>query len=73
MVTTSIGAEGMHLKHDKSCLLADSDSDFAAAIDRLYGDEQLWHKVRAEAQKVLEQYFSPATAKKELTKILGSD
>src|SRR6202011_488154 len=41
VVTTTVGAEGMHLVHEESCPIADTAGDFAAAVIRLYNDEDL--------------------------------
>ena len=42
VVTTKIGAEGMGLIHEQHVLIADSESDFADAVVRLYSDRNLW-------------------------------
>lgn len=47
VVTTSLGALGMGLEHEKNCLVADDPAAFAAAIVRLHEDEALWERVRA--------------------------
>jgi hypothetical protein len=37
VVTTSVGAEGLELEHDRNCLVAGSATAFAAACIRLLG------------------------------------
>ncbi len=41
IVTTSIGCEGIHLKHEDSALFADEPGDFADAVVRLFNDSAL--------------------------------
>lgn len=78
VVATTLAAEGMHLEDGRDVLLADSGRDFAAAIVRLYGDEELWntlsegglenvarHFSAHAAESLLEQLLQMALAKKE--------
>ncbi len=67
VVTTHIGAEGMHLTHKKDALIADSNEEFAAAIIELYTNEQLW----IELQNNLEESLKPFS-KKILEQTLSS-
>ncbi len=70
VVTTTIGAEGMHLTNNENCLIADNAEDFAAAIIKLYHDQKLWQKLQNNATKVLEQHFSSNVAKQTLKRLL---
>jgi polysaccharide biosynthesis protein PslH len=57
IVTTSIGCESIHLKHEDSALFADQPVEFADAVLRLFKDESLRMKLTNRAyQTVLEQY-----------------
>lgn len=38
-VTTTKGVEGIDLRHNEECLIADSATDFAAAVIRLEADK----------------------------------
>jgi glycosyltransferase involved in cell wall biosynthesis len=58
IVTTSIGAEGMHLEHNKSCLVADTAKDFANAVVQLYTNQKLWETIHKNAGATYEKYFS---------------
>lgn len=62
IVTTSIGAEGMFLRNDYSCLEADTPKEFADAVVSLYHDEQTWEKIRKNARKVIANHFSLSAA-----------
>jgi GT2 family glycosyltransferase len=45
VVTTSVGAEGMALTHGENVLIADTPSEMADAIVRLYTDRDLWNRL----------------------------
>lgn len=49
-VSTSIGVEGLNVKHDRHVLVADDEAAFAAAIKRLVTDEELWERLALEGQ-----------------------
>lgn len=70
VVTTDMGAEGMFLKDDFSCLKANTAKAFAEAIVSLYTDKKLWDTIRKNAKGVLAQHFSPELARDELQKLL---
>ena len=59
VVTTSIGAEGIGLRHAEQALIADTPEDFAAAVVRLYRDKDLWTRLAESGYHHLEQHFSP--------------
>lgn len=58
VVTTSIGAEGLHVQNGESALIADTPEAFAEAVKRLYRDESLWARVAQGAAAVLGAHFS---------------
>jgi glycosyltransferase involved in cell wall biosynthesis len=45
IVSTSIGCEGIDLKHESSALFADTPEDFAASVVRLFNDQALRAKL----------------------------
>ena len=59
VVTTTVGAEGMFLRDGEEVLLADTAEDFAAAVVRLYRDEELWRRLASQAHAHVERHFSP--------------
>lgn len=59
IVTTTIGAEGMSLRDGYEALIADTPSDFAAAVVRLYEDAGLWQRLSDNAHAHVERHFSP--------------
>ncbi len=65
-VTTSIGAEGMHVEHGKHMLIADEPEMFAQQVIALHENRTLWQTIATNAQQVLEKYFSPQAARKNV-------
>jgi glycosyltransferase involved in cell wall biosynthesis len=59
LVTTTVGAEGMGLRDGEEALIADTAEGFAAAVVRLYRDEQLWRRLASNAHAHVERHFSP--------------
>jgi glycosyltransferase involved in cell wall biosynthesis len=59
LVTSTVGAEGMSLRDGEEALIADTAEEFAAAVVRLYRDEELWHRLAANAHAHVERHFSP--------------
>jgi O-antigen biosynthesis protein len=47
LVTTTVGVDGMALRHNETALIADTPQEFADAAARIYGDENLWGETRA--------------------------
>jgi GT2 family glycosyltransferase len=59
VVTTAVGAEGMHLRDGEEVLIADSARDFAATVVRLYRDAELWQRLSDNGRAHVERHFSP--------------
>jgi GT2 family glycosyltransferase len=59
LVTTTVGAEGMSLRDGEEALIADTADAFAAAVVRLYRDEELWRRLASNAHAHVERHFSP--------------
>jgi glycosyltransferase involved in cell wall biosynthesis len=54
-VSTSIGTEGMALRHGKHALVADDPASFAAAMSDLLQNETLWELLSTEGRKLIER------------------
>ena len=52
IVTTSIGAEGLELRHEENCLIADEETDFAQCCIRLLTDEGSRVKLGSGAKRL---------------------
>ena len=59
VVTTSIGAEGFGLTHGVDVMIADDPESFAAAIQQLYSQRELWQRVVDNGRLRIEKYFTP--------------
>jgi GT2 family glycosyltransferase/glycosyltransferase involved in cell wall biosynthesis len=70
VVSTSIGAEGMHLTHEKNILLADGPDQFAQQVVRLHRDRELWATLSRSSLQNIEEHFSRTTAKRHLEELL---
>jgi hypothetical protein len=70
VVATPCSVEGMYLTHRKDVLVASDADEFARAIVELHGDDTLWQTLRKGGLANIEQYFSPANAKRTLAAIL---
>ena len=62
MVASSIGAEGLHLEHERDFLLADDAASFAAATERLLRDRALWERLAHAKTDVAERHSEEAVA-----------
>jgi glycosyltransferase involved in cell wall biosynthesis len=59
VVTTSIGAEGFGLTHGLDVMIADDPESFAAAVEQLYSQKDLWERVVHYSRLRIEKYFTP--------------
>ena len=53
VITSHVGAEGIHLEHGRSALIADNDDAFAALAVQAYTTPSLWAGLRDEALAVV--------------------
>lgn len=58
VVTTTIGAEGMGLHHGENVLIADTATEFAAAVTTLYADQDLWDKLSIASREHIDRNYS---------------
>ncbi|MGD1809760.1 tetratricopeptide repeat protein [Dapis sp. BLCC M126] len=70
VITTSIGSEGMGLKHDHDVLVGDTETDFVAAIVRLYTDKYLWERLASNSQQAITPY-TPQAVEKQLVNLIN--
>ena len=57
IVSTTIGAEGIHCEHGKHILIANSPIDFAAAVIQCLEDQQLTTRLSNNAQQLIKEEF----------------
>ncbi len=58
VVSTSLGAEGLDVRHEENILLADAPADFARQIDRLIQDDKLWHRLSVQGRQLIEHRYA---------------
>jgi polysaccharide biosynthesis protein PslH len=66
IVTTTVGVEGIHLKHEDSALFADSPDSFADAVLRLFRDDQLRQTLADRAFSAARQLYNWESKGREL-------
>ena len=71
VVGTSTAVEGMFLEDGKSIFVADTPSEFAAAVAKIYLDSDIWECLSIEGIKVMEKYFSFNAARNALFDLVG--
>lgn len=72
VVSTMIGCEGMFLHDGTDVLVADTPQAFAAAVCRLYQDEDLWECLSAGGRDNVERHFSFDAAQEAVSEILAA-
>jgi GT2 family glycosyltransferase/glycosyltransferase involved in cell wall biosynthesis len=70
VVGTKCAVEGMFTQEDKDVLTADSASQFAKQVIRLYQDEKLWNTISQGGLDNVQNFFSFESAKKSIEEIL---
>lgn len=68
IVSSTIGVEGMFLKHNENVLIADNAIDFANEILKLYDNKELWLHLQSNSEESLKP-FSREILKEKLLKI----
>ncbi|MCC0175433.1 tetratricopeptide repeat protein [Waterburya agarophytonicola K14] len=70
IVSTAIGTEGMNLVSGRDALEANTASDFAEQILRLYRDENLWHQIEQNAHNAIASYY-PESIQKNIAQLMN--
>ena len=71
VVATSPSIEGMHLTPGEDVLVADTATDFADAIVRLYRDQALWETLAAGGRENISRHFSREVARSAITRLIA--
>ena len=58
VVSTRVGAEGLEVTHEQDILLADTPAEFAAMIERLVRDRDLWQRLSTAGRKLVAEHYS---------------
>jgi glycosyltransferase involved in cell wall biosynthesis len=70
-VTTSIGAEGLNVRDGEHVLIADSPTEFAAAIERLLADADLWESLAENGRRLIVGEHSRDEAQKRFMDVIS--
>jgi glycosyltransferase involved in cell wall biosynthesis len=71
VVSTSLGAEGLGLSHDKHLLIADSAQDFSRSVIRFLNDSKIRARLSSECQQKVSDNFLVQNLKLEGMSILN--
>ncbi len=73
VVATPCAVEGMHVQVGEDVLVAESAEDFAAAIERLYNDSNLWQRVSDAGRQNVAKHFSAETVTPVIRRVMGGN
>jgi glycosyltransferase involved in cell wall biosynthesis len=71
VVTTSEGISGIKVRNEIECLIADSQADFAQAIERLFTNPDLRQSLQSNAYAFISAHFSAGRQNDILREIIG--
>lgn len=71
VITTAVGAQGFGLVDGVDALLAETPEEFAAAIERLSSDDELWATLSANGRRVIERTCSTGITAAAVARLLG--
>jgi glycosyltransferase involved in cell wall biosynthesis len=72
MVSTTLGAEGLNVKHQQDLLIADTADDFAKCIIQLIQDETLAKQLKNHCYQTVNEQYSLQTLSKQAKTILDT-
>lgn len=70
VVMTPVAAEGTHARPDVDALIAATPADFAAAVVRLYYDDELWQRLSQNGQALVTKWFLVEAVQSVLVEML---
>jgi glycosyltransferase involved in cell wall biosynthesis len=73
VVSTAIGAEGIHCEHEKHILIADSEELFAEAVLKLIDSKETGELLSRNARKLVEEIYSWEAIGKGLKEVLNRE
>ncbi|MBV9183185.1 MAG: glycosyltransferase, partial [Acidobacteria bacterium] len=71
VVSTTIGAEGLPVKHDREVLIADSPEEFANSIFKVLSDKGLRRQLESSARELVVSKYSWAAVAEEFALTLS--
>jgi glycosyltransferase involved in cell wall biosynthesis len=70
IIASSMASEGMGLVDGESMMLASTSKEFADAVSRLYGDFDMWSRLRRGGYEINKKFYSRGLATKVLNETL---
>lgn len=71
VITTSIGAEGMGLRHGVEAMIADDPAEFAQAVIEVYHGRDLWQSLSDNGYQYIRKNFSPEVVEQKILEVIG--
>lgn len=71
VVTTDVGAEGMALTSGDTAMIANSASEFANAVVKVYESPELWSRLSSNGMKHIGAMMSSSAADEVLRRVLS--
>ncbi len=71
-VSTTVGVEGLGLRHGENVLVADDAGEFAASIERLLRDAPLWERLSRQGQEHMRARHSRDVVRERLLESISS-
>src|SRR5260370_10858755 len=72
IVSTSIGAEGLPIEHERHALLADTPVEFAAAVGRLFADAALRRSLAEATRNLVARHYGWPAVTAVFEQLLGN-
>jgi glycosyltransferase involved in cell wall biosynthesis len=72
VVTTPIGAEGLHIVNGRHALVVNDANEFAEAVIHLYCNERLWKQMSQEGRSLITRQCSPEVVKGTVSALVKS-
>jgi hypothetical protein len=71
IVTTSLGVEGLAVRHNRECLIADQPNKFAQAVVKILSSKKLASQLVAKASYYIKKHHHPDQNNKFLAQYDG--
>lgn len=71
VVTTSIGSEGIGLRHEHETMIANDEEAFAQMVVQVYRSPELWQRLSDKGHKHIEKLYSPRIIEKNIYAVLS--
>ena len=70
VVTTSVGAEGIGLRHGEDAMIVDDPQGFADAVVQVYCQREMWQRLADNGYKHIEKHYTPQVLNEKINAIM---